>query len=374
MNSIITKNALPKGVFLMFFSIMGVCTMAQSSLMNKGNPTFNIDCKGVYPKCAEDIVDWVEKFDILEVRKNLYYQNTNREYFYYQFKVSDKDYDTIFQYLKERDITQVSKLQSTSIVVRGVGSQDTTQIYFQMQNAKQEMERWKSYLDTTKLDDVSYNRYLSSYNRASRNYFSYKRNLENMRRQAKHPYQFTLMVYKDKSKYNTVNTSRRYTNKKEYKFTPSIAGGAFFPRTQTIFTGEYIGFQPELSLYTKWASYSRRSPAYVRIASGVGVYSFNGNAVAANRRYIYTIGGDASFENRINRKWMIPFFGMNAGFVTERNLGNSLFIQPKIGLLLFASKDVHIFGEGGYFFATQNSTSYEAGIARLGLNLMLWTD
>lgn len=359
-----------KSTILIVLVILGNQSLAQTSLIGKGNPTFTIDCKGQYPSCAEQIVERIEKFEIVEVRKTLNYQNTYREYFYFQFRVTEKDYDSLFAYLSARDVSKESKLTNSTIPVSYVNRYDTTQTYLQMLAAKDEMLRWKTLMDSTKLTNASYNQYLSRYNRASTTYFRYKRNLDNLKKQATHPYQFTIMVYKDRMKQNNSYTNRQIRKKKEYKFTPALSGGLIMPRVSSF--GSYSGVLPELSLYTKWSNYSRRSPAYVRIAAGIGVF-VNENS-SNQRRYLYSLSGDASFENRINRKWMIPYFGMSTGFVSERIVGNSLFIQPKIGFLLYANPSFHVFGEGGYFFATNNSRNYEATTVKAGINMMLWKD
>jgi hypothetical protein len=368
---IMKKLLFTKASVLVTLMLMCYQTEAQSSLIGRGNPTFTIDCKGKYPTCAEEIVVRIEKSDIMEVRKNIYYQNTNREYFYFQFRVNEADYDSLFEYLKKKDVSKTNKLTNSTIQVSYANRYDTTQTYFQMKAAKDEMVRWKTLMDSTIITSPNYNQYLSRYNRASNNYFRYQKNLENLRKQAKHPFLFTIMVYKDQ-KNQYVTSKRKIRNKKEYKFTPSLSGGMIFPTNIRPAGGNYLGIVPEISLYTKWSNYSRRSPAYVRIAAGIGVYV---NESSGNqRRYLYSLSGDASFENRINRKWMIPYFGMSTGFVNERILGSSLFIQPKVGLLLYANPSFHLFAEGGYFFATNNSRSYESSTVKAGLNMMLWKD
>jgi len=337
-----------------------------SSLYGRGNATFVVDCNGKFPICAEEIVKFVGDQKVKEVNRRSYYTGQKNEYFYFQFKCSDTNYDTLYSYLTARNIN-ASNLTSSyrSSNYRKV---DTMVTYRNMIIAEQDMNKWAEALESIKVTDPIYMTYYNKYKQSERTYTSQKRNLKNQREQMEFPYTFTVTVYKDKNKVAVNNRNAKF--KYEYKFTPSLSLGVLAPSVNT--GGNYLGVLPEITLYSQLKSYSRRSPSYAKVYAHLGVFVNESNS--QERRYLYAAGANASFENRIDRNWFIPYFGFELGAVNERILGGSFFVQPKLGFLFYANKNIHVFGEGGYFYATQNSTNFESVAASFGVNMMLWQD
>lgn len=370
-----SQNILVKGLFLMlslFMMSQGIIgqerlTPVNSSLLGRGNVSFVIDCDGKYPVCAEEVVRFVTAQKVKEVNRRSYYQGQKNEYFYFQFRCGDNNYDTLYNYLSARNINASNLLNSYRYTRKN--QTDTMQTYRLMKVAEIETDKWAAALDSIKVTDPIYMTYYNKYKQSQRNYTNLQNSLRRLREQMDYPYRFTLSIYRDKVKVTQpVNNSNRF--RYEYKFNPTLSFGFLAPTigTQTA----YLGIMPELSLYSHFKSYNRRGPSYAKFYTRLGVFVNESNS--QRRRYVYSLGGNASFENRIDRKWAIPYFGFEGGLVNERNFGNSFFVQPKLGLLIFANKNIHVFGEGGYLYATQNAQNYEAVAASLGVNMMLWQD
>ncbi|MEZ4302590.1 MAG: hypothetical protein R3B70_47110 [Polyangiaceae bacterium] len=69
---------------------------------------------------------------------------------------------------------------------------------------------------------------------------------------------------------------------------------------------------------------------------------------------IYEVGMSLSFERNPKRRYLIPYFGFSSGGIVAEDVPGTGFVQPTLGLHLYASPNVVADVQGGYVFPTEN--------------------
>ncbi len=70
---------------------------------------------------------------------------------------------------------------------------------------------------------------------------------------------------------------------------------------------------------------------------------------------------------------MIPYFGVDVGGITQRNLGHHFQASPHLGLYLWTSRNVFVSISGAYQIVPSRLDTLGGWRASAGLNLTLWS-
>ena len=334
------------------------------------NRTLNLSCGKEYMKFANDIIAQLKQYDISE-QSVYYYPNKNVSYVRYIYKCGGANYDSTIRLIKRLKET-VSPEISNPGYLRNVSNQlnvDTMLQYRNLLVSKSEMQKWKAILDTADIKSAKYPSYYSNYRAKMNQVVAAERNLKNVKDRIYYPYTITVMFYDNYPNKNYATNGKKKYREETY-FSPSVAGQLIVPRISVPGKGNYFGLSPEINIYTRLKSRSRKSPSYLRVYGNLGIHAAEGNK--SNRRFIYGFGGDASFENNVRRRWLIPYFGVYLGIISEIGFGNNFMVQPKIGAVLYAGKDIHWFANAGYLYPFKNTNLLEGTVFSTGLNFILW--
>ena len=88
--------------------------------------------------------------------------------------------------------------------------------------------------------------------------------------------------------------------------------------------------------------------------------------------FMYTTGINLSFEKNPNRSFLIPFFGLEFGGMSQKQSGTTVQFTPTVGLHLLAKKNIYLKVHGGYVYPISNFENMQGWTAQAGLNFALW--
>jgi hypothetical protein len=87
---------------------------------------------------------------------------------------------------------------------------------------------------------------------------------------------------------------------------------------------------------------------------------------------IYSLGLDLSIERNPYRRWLIPFFGLDVGGISQRKLGHHFQTSPHLGVYLWATRNVFVTLSGAYQIVPAHLDTLGGWRASAGLNLTMW--
>ena len=113
-----------------------------------------------------------------------------------------------------------------------------------------------------------------------------------------------------------------------------------------------------------------RGPSHVRIYAGVGLLSSTRDGL--HKGVSANFGFDLSIERNPTRRFLLPFFGVEGGFLFQSEIGKPFLLTPTAGLHLWADRNVFVNGLYGYSFPSQQVNRLRGHQARLSVDLAFW--
>ncbi len=176
-----------------------------------------------------------------------------------------------------------------------------------------------------------------------------------------------IKIYENYKKYQRKDNRYRDREWDEY-FMPGLGYNRIVPAMKDSF-GTFSGFAPEFTIYARYKHYAK-GPSYVKTYFRVGI--LNSDKPAIGKMLLYSVGTNFSFENKMKRQWLIPYFGMEIGGINQKRIGPSLFVMPQLGVYLYASKQLQVHVNGGYLYSFSHPYEYESYTMSAGLSFLLW--
>jgi hypothetical protein len=152
---------------------------------------------------------------------------------------------------------------------------------------------------------------------------------------------------------------------------PGLQYTAYIPKDRGnwgIFHGPSFEF-----LLAGWIHQNKKSgPSHGRVYIDFDFLTNEKSHVSSAFNVVF--GATASLERFPNRDWAIPFFGLEAGGLYQKQSGSFGQITPLVGLHLYAQKFVFVSATGGYLFPMSSNRFDELRgyRAKLGLDFVLW--
>jgi hypothetical protein len=88
--------------------------------------------------------------------------------------------------------------------------------------------------------------------------------------------------------------------------------------------------------------------------------------------FMYALGVDLSIERNPSRRFLIPFFGVDIGGLTQKNMKHRFQVTPRAGVYLWTSRNLFVTLAGGYMLVPGQIETLRGWRASLGFNLTLW--
>lgn len=200
----------------------------------------------------------------------------------------------------------------------------------------------------------------------------------------KSPCKITVTIYTNHSKYHetTSNASNsdgydngyrsksNYTPSWERNIIPGISYLSFNPAKKDSF-GSYSGIAPEFSLHTRYRGRNNSSnPSISNVYARLGILKSENKS--ESKIYYSAIGVRLSFENRLKRNYLIPFFGDEFSYAYKENEGGALLNIPQVGVYMFFNKNIQASFSAGYVYPFGKRSTYTGYTISGSLSFLLW--
>jgi hypothetical protein len=152
-------------------------------------------------------------------------------------------------------------------------------------------------------------------------------------------------------------------------FMPGLAYTYYQPKI-TDSLGYFSGLAVEYLIYANVQQSDSDGPSHVRFYSKFNILRSSKKEI--NSLFLYTIGLDLSLEKNPRRTFLIPYFGLEFGGMSQRNMGNTVQFMPTAGLHLLSRKNLFINTHAGYIYPIRNFESMQGWFAQIGANFALW--
>jgi hypothetical protein len=93
---------------------------------------------------------------------------------------------------------------------------------------------------------------------------------------------------------------------------------------------------------------------------------------SASSLAIYDMGFSLSLERNASRRFMIPYFGATSGGTIHRELTNTGFAQPFVGMHLYWHHNLVLNAEGGYHFPFRAVDEMRGPRAQVVARFSMW--
>ncbi len=155
----------------------------------------------------------------------------------------------------------------------------------------------------------------------------------------------------------------------ETYFMPGLAYSMYQPKASDSL-GLFSGLAVEYLIYAKAEQNDESGPSHVRWYSKLNI--LNSDKKDINSMFMYTVGLDLSLEKNPKRNFLVPYFGLEFGGITQKQLGSTVQFTPTLGIHLLAKKNIFLNVHGGYVYPLRNFEIQQGWFAQAGLNFALW--
>jgi hypothetical protein len=152
-------------------------------------------------------------------------------------------------------------------------------------------------------------------------------------------------------------------------FMPGLAYTYYQPKS-TDSIGYFSGLTVEYLIYAKVEQNDGRGPSHVRWYSKLNILKSSKSDI--NSMFMYTLGLDLSLEKNPKRSYLIPYFGLEFGGMSQKQFGSTIQFTPTLGIHLLAKKNIFINVHGGYVYPVSNFETLQGWFGQAGLNFALW--
>lgn len=153
-------------------------------------------------------------------------------------------------------------------------------------------------------------------------------------------------------------------------FMPGVGYRAYFPKNCENL-GFYQGIVTEFVVYARAKGKDSRRSGPARIKSYGNLSIMTSSKEEAKDIFFCNFGLNLSFEGSTNRKFLIPFFGLEMGGLFQRDFSTFHF-SPVGGIQLLSTKKMVWNIQGGYQYTTKIFDELSGYTLSSTLNVLLW--
>ena len=161
---------------------------------------------------------------------------------------------------------------------------------------------------------------------------------------------------------------KNYTNDEDLYFMPGAGFSVYAPSEDTL--GVFSGGNIDFLFYSAINQNNRRGPSHVRFYGKLGVLNSSKKNIAT--MLTYSAGITFSFERTPKRDFLIPYFGVEIGSITQKQISASFQITPIAGLHIVAKPNIFVNLHGGYVYPNTNAEALRGYTGQLTVNFSFW--
>lgn len=174
--------------------------------------------------------------------------------------------------------------------------------------------------------------------------------------------------YYSQADYKVVKAAYEKMNFETY-FMPGL-GYTFYQPKANDSIGYFSGLTVEYLIYGKVEQNDNPGPSHVRFYSKLNI--LKSNRATINSMFMYTLGLDLSLEKNPKRSFLIPYFGLEFGGISQKQFGSTVQFTPTLGIHILSKKNLFINIHGGYVYPLSNFEMLQGWFGQAGLNFALW--
>jgi hypothetical protein len=152
-------------------------------------------------------------------------------------------------------------------------------------------------------------------------------------------------------------------------FMPGLAYSYYQPKLSDSI-GFFSGLAVEYLIYAKVAQNDNPGPSHVRIYSKLNILKSSEANISS--LFMYSLGLGLSLEKNPKRTFLVPYFGLEFGGMSQKEFGKSVQFTPTFGIHILSRKNIFINIHGGYVYPIRNFETLQGWFGEAGLNFALW--
>ncbi|MBN1339718.1 MAG: hypothetical protein JXA03_10365 [Bacteroidales bacterium] len=182
------------------------------------------------------------------------------------------------------------------------------------------------------------------------------------------------IFYKDRFYYTTdpdfEQTLKEY-EKLNYEayFMPGLGFSLYTPK-ETDSTGLFNGITVNYLIYSKMYQNDKPGPSIVRFYTKLSIMKSDDKEI--KDLFCYSVGLSFSFEKNPKRSYLVPFFGLEFGGLSQSQWGTTGQFTPTLGLHLISKRNLFINFQGGYVYPVTQFDIIQGLYLEAGINFALW--
>nr|NQU91962.1 hypothetical protein [Bacteroidota bacterium] len=152
-------------------------------------------------------------------------------------------------------------------------------------------------------------------------------------------------------------------------FMPGL-GYTFYRPKGSDSTGVFNGIAVNYLIYAKMYQNNKPGPSHVRFYTKLSIVKSTEKDI--NDLFCYSVGLSFSFEKNPKRPYLVPFFGLEFGGLSQSQWGTTGQFTPTLGLHLVSKRNLFINIQGGYVYPITNFDILQGLFLEAGVNFALW--
>ncbi|TNE79523.1 MAG: hypothetical protein EP332_10655 [Bacteroidetes bacterium] len=171
-----------------------------------------------------------------------------------------------------------------------------------------------------------------------------------------------------KAEYDKEQKRKAYKNFHTYMM-PGVSYLIYTPKRADSL-GSYTGINIDYLISARVSQNTNPGPSHVRFYGKLSILGSSKSEMPSILNY--GLGLNLSVEKYPNRRFFIPYFGLESGGMAQRGYGNTLQFTPLLGMHIVAQSNLFVNIHAGYVYPIKNFDQYQGWTAQAGFNFALW--
>ena len=168
---------------------------------------------------------------------------------------------------------------------------------------------------------------------------------------------------------NPEDTKKNAERNFETKFMPGGGYGYLMPKGKDSL-GTLSGAVVEFLFYSQVAQNNDFGPSHTRFYGKLNILKSDKKNITDF--FMYSVGLNLSIERNPQRTFLIPYFGLEMGGISNKSLNTTLQFTPMLGLHVVARKNIFVNLHAGYMYPVKNFDIMRGTSLQGTINFSLW--
>ena len=135
-------------------------------------------------------------------------------------------------------------------------------------------------------------------------------------------------------------------------------------------TGVFNGIAVNYLIFANMAQNNNPGPSHLRLYTKLSIVKSSKKDI--NDLFCYSLGLSLSFEKNPKRSYLVPFFGLEFGGLSQSQWGTTGQFTPTLGLHIISKRTLFINIQGGYVYPITKFDILQGLFLEFGVNFALW--